>query len=508
MEYGKDKTSMDSDRPSMDYRQRSEGRKGSVDSDKESKYSSDSGKSSRRSSLDDDTFGPATNVSAGPSRRPGLQTAKSYLSYVSSISALSRRPGLQTAKSYHSHVSTGPTRRPGLSTSVSFDGHALAGPPKRPGLISRISHMSRLSYRSEQNRYQEIEPTTDIWQAEEKPAITHGHEFDSATIFDCPPRKPLKVNPFKLVLNGVLAFGVLGALLAGYAIGVSVFSLGITSVGVYGTVLISIYIIQVTCAVLNRVDVNRIVRHLQRARDQNAPGYCEKGANVTSSTGVLNPGAEVSIAVVGYREDEKAWRECLRSLQPQTLQAKCIIGVVDGNEEPDLSMANAFVSEFESYNAPLIHLPSLLSDLHRDTYLATVPVDDRSRLRKFGHWLSGGFRPGHKAALAVARQAIVDQVLEWDLEFNISGNKAVVFSQPHGHKRTAMFTSFAMALYAFRTRDAIFTTDSDTLVRENALDEMLSVLRSAPQIGGVTADVKIWNRREGLLARLCAARYW
>lgn len=85
---------------------------------------------------------------------------------------------------------------------------------------------------------------------------------------------------------------------------------------------------------------------------------------------------------------------------------------------------------------------------------------------------------------------------------------AVCFSQPHGHKRTAMFTAFAMSLWALRTRDAIFTTDSDTLVQDNGLDEMLTLLRSQPGIGGVTADVKIWNRAEGLLTRLCAARYW
>jgi hyaluronan synthase len=103
---------------------------------------------------------------------------------------------------------------------------------------------------------------------------------------------------------------------------------------------------------------------------------------------------------------------------------------------------------------------------------------------------------------------VVDQVLEWNDRWNISSLDAVCFSQPHGHKRTAMFTAFAMSLYAFRTRDAVFTADSDTLIQDNGLDEMLTLLRSSPQIGGVTADVKIWNRADSLLARLCSARYW
>jgi hyaluronan synthase len=329
--------------------------------------------------------------------------------------------------------------------------------------------------------------------------------FDSAPIFETPQRKPLKINPFKATFNVVLAFGIIGALIAGYIIGLRIFNITITSIGLYGTILIADYLIQLCCAVLNRFSVNRIANNRAKENAQ-AAGDSEKGTQGTSA--LLNPDGEVSIAVVGYREDEKAWRQCLRSLQTQTLRPKCVIGVVDGNEEPDLSMANAFVSEFESYNAPLIHLPLLLSELHRETYFANVPKDRRFFLTKCWHWLIGRYRPGHAPALAVAREAVVTQVLEWDDNWNISSLDAVCFSQPHGHKRTAMFTAFAMSMYALRTRDAVFTTDSDTLIQNNGLDEMLTLLRSSPYIGGVTADVKIWNRAESLLTRLCAARYW
>ncbi|EME88838.1 glycosyltransferase family 2 protein [Pseudocercospora fijiensis CIRAD86] len=295
----------------------------------------------------------------------------------------------------------------------------------------------------------------------------HHTVFQSESFFDIPQRPLLKLNPFKATFNLVLAFGLIGALIAGYAIGLQVFDLGITSIGLYGTVLLSEYFVQVVCAVSNRFDVNRIATRL-RERDR----------------------SEVSIAVVGYREDERAWRHCLRSLQMQTLAPKCIIGVVDGNDEPDLAMAEAFVN------------------LHRDVYFDNVPHDTRSRVVKFWHYLAGKGRPGHARALSLARQAVVDQVVEWNCRWGIEKLDAVCFSQPHGHKRTAMFTAFAMSMYAVRTRDAVFTTDSDTLVQDNALDEMLALLRSAPDIGGVTADVKIWNRAEGLLTRLCAARYW
>lgn len=37
---------------------------------------------------------------------------------------------------------------------------------------------------------------------------------------------------------------------------------------------------------------------------------------------------------------------------------------------------------------------------------------------------------------------------------------------------------------------------------------MYTLLESSPDLGGVTADVKIWNRNESFLALMCAVRYW
>lgn len=329
--------------------------------------------------------------------------------------------------------------------------------------------------------------------------------FDSKATFHSPPRKPLKINPLKAALNIFVAFGLIGALIAGYAIGLRIFDLGITSIGLYGTILLSEYFVQLSCAIFNRFDVNRIFKRAmtkgKRDSDDQEKGFERKA-------GLCNSDSEVSIAVVGYREDEQAWRQCLRSVQTQTLKPKCIIGVVDGNEAPDLNMAEAFVSELAPLKAPLIHLPTLLSSLHRETYFKEIPDDTRSFAVKAWHHLTGRSRVGHQLALSHAKEAVIKQVAEWDAKWNISSLKAVCFSQPHGHKRTAMLTAFAMNLYALRTRDAVFTTDSDTIVQSNGIDEMLTLLRSSPDIGGVTADVKIWNRAEGLLTRLCAARYW
>jgi hyaluronan synthase len=52
------------------------------------------------------------------------------------------------------------------------------------------------------------------------------------------------------------------------------------------------------------------------------------------------------------------------------------------------------------------------------------------------------------------------------------------------------------------------TCISYVTLEPNALEEMYTLLMSSPNLGGVTADVKIWNRSTSFLALMCAIRYW
>lgn len=74
--------------------------------------------------------------------------------------------------------------------------------------------------------------------------------------------------------------------------------------------------------------------------------------------------------------------------------------------------------------------------------------------------------------------------------------------------QTAMFTAFTLAMLVYKAKDAVFTTDSDTILDPAALRQMSYVLGSDPDLGGVTGDVKIWNKNESWLALMCALRYW
>lgn len=253
--------------------------------------------------------------------------------------------------------------------------------------------------------------------------------FDPAAVFNNPTRKPLAINPLKALFTLGLAFGLVGALIAGYIIGVEVFDVGITATGLYGAILMSQYLVQFCCAVSNRFNVDSIVRKAKLARERaDDQSDCEKGLTGARSSALLNPNSEVSVAVVGYREDELAWRQCLRSLKTQTLRPKCVIGVVDGNDDADLSMANGFAHEFQLHNARVIHLPILLSKLHRDIYFATMPEDTRTFVVKFWHSLIGRERYGHEVALSLAKEAVIAKVQEWDKKWRIGDLDAVCFS--------------------------------------------------------------------------------
>lgn len=322
---------------------------------------------------------------------------------------------------------------------------------------------------------------------------------------------------------------VIGLLVA-YGLRFSVITIGPFTLGLYGVhpfyecfipslthsfylgvIILADFIVQTTCAYLNRIKVVKISKEGEKRGD--AP-------------------LDISIAVVGYREDSEAWKKCLRSLQKQDAPPKAIIGVVDGQDGPDQSMAADFVEAFPPNTVLIGDFPELLSKLYTTTYWANIPEEFHSKA-----WKARGARlmrsiantrtPVELEAEKIAWKAIHDKLDEWNEQFKIDQYKAICFTQPHGHKRvscflfpfficpdckhqhqTAMFTAFSIAMHIFKTKDAVFTTDSDTLLDPSALRHMSYLLASNEDFGGVTGDVKIWNKKESWLALMCALRYW
>ncbi|PWN17925.1 hypothetical protein BCV69DRAFT_285517 [Microstroma glucosiphilum] len=418
----------------------------------------------------------------------------------------------------------------GLQTSYSQTLASQTPSSPKARSLRRPSSTGSWASRSERASVEQDAPPVEHSLEQHAPASVYG-----VPAYLEPPDRPIvKMSVFgylKMIVKSIFSAALVIVLIFGYTYSIKVIDLHVTTVGIYGTILMADFLTQYSCAICNRWDVVNIVRRRKakmgcpperrrrpwqvEAKQDPVPEPSDDPEKQGQAPEVprnqlMNPDAEISIAVVGYREDEQAWKECLRSLQKQKLKPKCVVGVVDGNDQPDLDMANAFMEEFANHNSLMVHLPVLLSAVHRKTYfdtLATYP-DSRSKALKAWHRISGHHTEAQKASLAVALNVVLKQVDEWEAEYKLSSYEALCFSQPHGHKRTAMFTAFAISLWALKTKHAIFTTDSDTLVKDDALDEMLTILQSHGNVGGVTGDVKIWNRAESFLARLCAVRYW
>ncbi|KAK0543349.1 hypothetical protein OC846_006444 [Tilletia horrida] len=138
-----------------------------------------------------------------------------------------------------------------------------------------------------------------------------------------------------------------------------VIHVGPVAVGLYGVVLVADFLVQLTCALANRVSVNRIVAARRALVSETI--FADKPLTPVSTPPLMHPEASISIAIVGYREDVEAWRLCIRSIQQQTMRPRQVIVVVNGNEAQDLKMPNVFSDEYAGQNTALIHLPFLLS---------------------------------------------------------------------------------------------------------------------------------------------------
>ena len=265
--------------------------------------------------------------------------------------------------------------------------------------------------------------------------------FDSEkdTSFHIPEpegRRPPKISVIPCIIKLFLSFGLVTSIIVGYALAFKVVEFGPVSLGFYGIILLADFLVQFSCAVLNRRSVNRIAAL--------ASGETGNIANEKALGSSGEPRADISIAVVGYREDEESWRKCLRSLQTQTLQPRSVIAVVDGNAPEDMVMANAFETEFAGPNATVIHLPVLLSRIYGETYKEALEASGEQtpgRMTMFWRWIRNVTTPGQLKAQHTARERIANEVRSWEEKYGLTDFSAVCFTQPHGHKRV----SFAAA---------------------------------------------------------------
>ncbi|TFK46994.1 hypothetical protein OE88DRAFT_1637266, partial [Heliocybe sulcata] len=317
------------------------------------------------------------------------------------------------------------------------------------------------------------------------------------------------IHKAKATVKIVLSLSVVISLLVGYGLRLKIVKFGHYSFGMYGLLLVIDFVVQTIAASVNRHRVVKITKAsnmtkgVQQLKDKAA------GKEVPEAEQIQLP--EVSIAVVGYREDEEAWIACLKSLQAQEFPIKHIIGVVDGNDGPDLAMADAFGKAFPDDQRLIVHLPVLLSVMYKEKYWETIKIlgyPAPTRWQYVKMWFTQEPRPGQEVAHETAWNHVLNYLYTRSSLEGWSKYKGICFSQPHGHKRHAMFTSFMVGAYALGTKDAMLTTDSDTYVHPDAVTNLMCLLMSSPKMAGVTGDVRIWNKKDSFLALMSSLRYW
>lgn len=181
------------------------------------------------------------------------------------------------------------------------------------------------------------------------------------------------------------------------------------------------FIVQTTCAFINRKKTERLAK--KGEKEGTAP-------------------LDIIIAVVGYREDSDAWKKCLHSLQKQEAAPRVIVGVVDGQDGPDQSMAQDFAACFPPESTLIADLPELLSKEYTEVYWANMPPPPpktmKTRLASWKRSIANLRTEDELRAETIAWEAIEAKWKEWDAEHDFNKYKAVCLTQPHGHKRVSI----------------------------------------------------------------------
>lgn len=172
-----------------------------------------------------------------------------------------------------------------------------------------------------------------------------------------------------------------------------------------------------------------------------------------------------NIVVVGYRENPEYFRNCLLSIKDSSVKESSVnkvIVMIDGTDKEDMYMVDIFREVF------LVDSTTIRHDPERDELL--------------------------------------------DLVAPISNVKYVCISQPHGGKRSVMYTGFALSSLESRCNgiriEGVLSTDSDTIIESNSGQMMVNMLVSNGSIGGVAGELKIFNKYESMTSFQSSMRYW
>jgi|UniRef100_A0A6C0ALZ7 hyaluronan synthase len=170
-----------------------------------------------------------------------------------------------------------------------------------------------------------------------------------------------------------------------------------------------------------------------------------------------------NLMVVGWREKEEYFNMCLESIKMINMdKLNRVYIIVDGDEKEDEYMIDIAKKMFENR---YIHIE--LKDISDETIISIVE--------------------------------------------NVMSKKVIIVSKHHSGKRDSMYIAFKLSILEKnmynRRLETIFCTDSDTVISETSIDEMILKFNN-DIIGGVVGDLSIHNKYNSLITFMSKVRYW
>jgi hyaluronan synthase len=213
----------------------------------------------------------------------------------------------------------------------------------------------------------------------------------------------------------------------------------------YGLITLSNYIFQTIFALLNRKKCENINLKNEHSR-------------------LIKKSTSVNIHVVGYRENEKYFEDCLISCKNIDYKGlNKIIICIDGNKAEDLYMVEIANKVFPlCYNIYLDKIPDTFKDKN-------------------------------------------DMINYLNEELEFCSSNVICVTQPHSGKRSVLYTSFYIT--KIFNVDLFMNTDSDTIIDKDCITHLVNRFYSEKNIGGVAGELTIFNTHNWL-SKLSNVRYY
>ncbi|KAJ3539765.1 hypothetical protein NM208_g5355 [Fusarium decemcellulare] len=216
-------------------------------------------------------------------------------------------------------------------------------------------------------------------------------------------------------------------------------------------------------------------------------GVCVEDKQESYSLGVI-------ATVVGWREDEELYRNCLRGFAEDPDCTKVVAGI-DGDTVDDEDMVNTFLETFP--DGVVLRLQERLSQR----------LDRHIMSQELRQLESGETTDDHMEYLLDWIRSELSEALA---PRSIEDIKAICIVQPHHSKKDILMTTlaFATAIAEDLGIEPLFSTDSDSELYPGALGQIAACLDSDSRIGGVAGHLRFVHPKPTFLSRMTASHYW